>query len=151
MSTESIQNPSKTLHKNYESYGVFISGLNGESVNALNQGQAVYISGNKTLKAKTLGTQHAIGIVNVGAVAGAKLSFKANILCDSLAKAIGKALVAGAFVRYNGNTDSTTGIPEVVEAQDNEWADAVVWNGAAQNGELTIFVLRNNIRLVVAS
>ncbi len=141
MSTESIQNPSKTLHKYYESYGVNLNATNGEATDTLTQGQAVYISGNGAVKAKKLGTQFPIGIVNVGALAGNQLSFKANVLCSSLAIATGANMAAGALVRYNGVKDEN-GIPQVVGADAGEYADAIVWVGGAAAAEITILVLR---------
>ncbi len=145
MGTESIQNPSKTLHRNYESYGVFLNCINGEDTDALQQGQAVYISGNKSVKAKKLGSQKSIGVVQVGAIAGDKCSVRGNVLCSSLAKATGGALAAGALCRYNGDLDAD-GIPKVVAVLEDEWADGIVWSGGAEDAEITIFFLRAPIK-----
>lgn len=151
MGTESIQSKSKTLHRIYQSYGVFLNALNGEGANTLYQGQAVYISANNSVKAKTLGSQFAIGVVNVGNAVGEELSVRANILCDSLAKAIGANQAAGTLVRYNGNRNSTTGIPEVVVAADGEYADAIVFKGGNANDEIRILVLQSQVKISTGS
>src|SRR6478609_753434 len=147
MGTESIQPKSKTIHLIDESYGVFLNVLNGEDANTLYQGQGVYISANNSVKAKTLGSQFAIGVVHVGNAAGEELSVRANILCDSLAKAIGGNLAAATLVRYNGNRNSTTGVPEVVAAADGEYADAIVFSGGNANDEIRILVLKSQIKI----
>jgi hypothetical protein len=141
MSTESIINPSKTLTKHYESYGVFMTLTAGGGT--LQENQQVYISGNNTVAKRTLGTQFPIGVITKGGLVGDKVTVQSNILRDSLAKAIGGALAAGAFVKPNGNVDATTGVPEYVAAAAGDYANAIVIGGAAQNAEIRILILRD--------
>lgn len=142
MSTESIKAPSKTLCKHYESYGVFMTLIAG---NTIQQGQEVYISGNNTVSKRTGGTQFPIGVVTEGGLVNEKVTIHMNIMRDSLGKAIGGALAAGALVKPNGNVDADTGIPEFVAVAAGDYCNAIVLSGAAQNAEIRVAILRSTI------
>lgn len=139
MSTESIKNPSKTLTKHYESYGVFPSMIAG---NAIGVNQEVYISGNNTVSKRTTGTQFPIGVCTKGGTTGELITVQANIMRDSLGIAKGGTINAGAFVKPNGNVNAD-GIPEFVAAATGDFANAIVLAGGNVDTEIKVLILRS--------
>lgn len=139
MSTESIQNPSKTLSKHYESYGVFPSIIAGATIGV---NQEVYISANNTVTKRSVGTQFPIGICTKGGVVGELVTIQANILRDTLGIAKGGTINAGVFVKPNGNVNAN-GIPEFVAAVAGDYANAIVLAGGAVDTEIKVWILRS--------
>jgi hypothetical protein len=148
MATESITAAGITLTKHYESYGVFltlIDGTSGGSVLAI--GQKVKISANNTVVKCSAGTDFSIGVVtNTDNGDGSnKVTVHANIMRDSKAVAIGGTLNAGAFVVPNGVMNAD-GIPQYVAAASGDHVSAIVLSGGAANSVIRILHLRSSFK-----
>jgi hypothetical protein len=144
MSTESISPASITLHKHYESYGVYITLIDGMAGgNRCRIGQTVRISANNTVVPCTAGTDLSIGVVTDNDDNdGNKVTVHANILRTSLAIAKGGTLAAGAVIVPDG-TVNADGLPGFAAAATGNFVQAVVLRGATVGLQITILHLRS--------
>lgn len=149
MSTGSIQSPSKTITRFYETYALFLTLTNG-SGGDLVSGQEVYISANNAVSKRTLGTQFPIGTVTVGKKPDIATVAVATVFQrDILGIANGGTLNAGSFVRQNG-TVTATGQPQYVACAAGDYAMGIVLSGGTAGSEVRVGVLRSPFQLPAA-
>lgn len=140
--TYSVQDPSVTLTKYRETYALHLTLLNGEAAEALNQGTAVYLSGNNTVKKLVDGSEFPIGVVFSGGAAGTKLSVEVGpCVRDLVGISKGSALASGDFAIADGTFDAD-GRPNYVAASAGAFANAIVIAGGAEDSEIRLGILR---------
>lgn len=142
MSTESIQQASVTLFKNYETFAVHPSLTNGSGAEIF-AGQEVFISGDREVSPRNAGAQIPIGVCIVGAADGDRVSIRSLFYSDLNANAAG-AIAAGVLVRPDGTRDAS-GRPNYVAAATGELASGIVIVGTAAAGPLYIGLFKSLI------
>lgn len=123
--------------------------FNGESSEALKEGQEVYISGNLTVKKRTSGAQFPIGYVKVGNDAAGKMSVVVNASSDLQVIASG-TLTPGRLVKPTG-VISSDGVPTYVHAADGDYACGIVIQGGATTTQCVILLLHAPTLLLAIS
>lgn len=159
MSTGSVQSASKTLSRHKELNNIFLT-MTNDAGEALVAGQEVFINGDFSVDKRVDGSELPIGMVDVGGGDGELITVHANLLRTVRGIIKGGAATANQLLIPNGTV--TGGLPEYVAATPSEVSDgtltgvlgdiaqAVALEGALQDAELQIGILRNPVQIIGA-
>lgn len=127
----------------YKEEGYLALSFINDSGAELKVGQEVILKTNGKLDKRDAGTEYAIGIVEVGAADGKKVT----VLCTNIAAVIwgeasGDLSNEGQFVKPSGAVDATTGYPIYAAVASGDFAQAIVLEGNTTGNNIKVGILR---------